>query len=79
MDLYLGKPPDDDAELLQWSLNAYRQMTGKEPTPEEIEGCRQLISDKGEARAANTPIRPEGSAKLADRKLRGLSDKGGHP
>jgi hypothetical protein len=42
--LYLGRPPmDDDERLLTFCMTAFRKITGREPTPEEIEESRAEI------------------------------------
>jgi hypothetical protein len=48
LQLHIGKPPmDDDEKLLAFCMNAFRQITGREPTPEEIEESREEIRIAG--------------------------------
>jgi hypothetical protein len=45
VELHLGKPPvGDDEKLLAFCLDEFRKMTGREPTPEEIEKSRVEIA-----------------------------------
>ncbi len=41
--LHLAKVPDDHAEQLKIVLDMYRRLTGKEPTPKEIEDARKEL------------------------------------
>jgi len=41
--LYMGRPPDDEEARLEWVLEVYRRITGKEPTPEDIEATRRTL------------------------------------
>jgi hypothetical protein len=43
--LFMSRPPDfDDGEaLFEWVLGLTRKISGKEPTPEEIEEARRTL------------------------------------
>ncbi len=38
--LHLDKLPEDDEALLEWADQLFRQLTGREPTPEDNANCR---------------------------------------
>ncbi len=41
--LFMGRPPEDKEELLEWIAGLSRKITGREPTPEEVEKARRTL------------------------------------
>ena len=57
VELHVGKVPPDIEGQLQFCLDQYRKLTGKEPTPDEIEKAKAALEpDSGEAdRSRSSP------------------------
>ncbi len=41
--LFMSRPPDDKEEWLEWIAGLSRKITGREPTPEEVEKARLTL------------------------------------